>query len=109
MKFLKQLFCKHKYIYKGWHNAYRLSSCMPHKEMVFRCEKCGKYTALFADELFYEQDTYFKMDVPKAPARFFISLPSYGLSGDEGFGVYNDYLKKGIDLMQVQQMEYGIK
>lgn len=105
MKVLKQILCTHQYRYKGWQKTCRCFSCILSTELVFRCEKCGKYTSLFENDLLEEQKEFFKQDVAEAPLGFRVELTSCMLSGDEGFAVYDRYLHRGIDLKQVEQFD----
>ena len=97
---LRSLFCKHEYIYKLWlqdHRGWRLPSPF-YKEIVFRCQKCGKHKSLFSLDLYEEFLDLQKVDVACNHENFSFTVPYVRFAGNEAYVLYQRYLRKGFDL-----------
>ena len=109
MKFLKQIFCKHKYKYEG------MEKCSYNKYFFYRCEKCGRVEVVDVGELKAIIE-YPSIDILKKSCGLWgeiIFLPRYVALPIEGDIKYvskvvallvDRYRKRGIDIKAYGEM-----
>ena len=96
--------CDHKYVYKTWLQDHKNFHCdmMFHKELVFRCSKCGHHRSLYTFDIEKEYEDLVRSDVEPGHNNFRFEIPRIVFTGNEAFALYKKYLKEGINLTEVE-------